>query len=96
MTSERRKMNMETRDIKRVITAIGKESRQSTDRQWARFQQAIKDNEDKARDAEVRASQWLADGNSASEAGNVEKAEKCYATAQFWTDRFNKLSGRGA
>lgn len=51
--------------------------------------------EDRALDAEVRASQWLADGNAASEAGNQQKADECFAKAQFWLDRANLLSGRG-
>lgn len=45
-------------------------------------------------DAEVRASQWLADGNAARESGNHEKAEVCYAKAQYWLDRYNLLAGR--
>jgi uncharacterized protein HemY len=50
---------------------------------------------DRALDAEVRASQWLADGNAAREAGQEQKAEQCYEKAQFWLDRANLLSGRG-
>jgi hypothetical protein len=44
-------------------------------------------------DAEDRGSRWLADGNAASERGNQKKAEACYAKAQFWLDRANKLRG---
>lgn len=44
--------------------------------------------------AEARAGQWLADGNEAREAGNAEKAERCYTKAQYWLDRYNKLTGR--
>ena len=57
--------------------------------QDARFRKS-----DAAIDAEVRCSQWLADGNAAREAGKHAKAEKCYAKSQFWLDRFNKLTGR--
>lgn len=45
-------------------------------------------------DAETRASQWLADGNQAKEAGRMTKAERCFQKAQFWLDRANLLSGR--
>lgn len=51
--------------------------------------------EERALDAEVRASQWLADGNEAREAGDVERAARCDAKSQFWLDRYNLLSGRG-
>ena len=47
----------------------------------------------KAIQAEQRASKWLADGNEAAERGNDAKAERCYEKAQYWLDRFNKLSG---
>lgn len=47
-------------------------------------------------DAETRASQWLADGNDARESGNLVRAEKCYAKAQFWLDRSNLLNNRAA
>ncbi len=50
---------------------------------------------DRVLDAETRASQWLADGNQAAEAGRVTKAERCFQKAQFWLDRANHLSGRG-
>jgi len=50
---------------------------------------------ERALDAEVKASQWLADGNQAAEAGQREKAERCFEKAQFWLDRANLLSGRG-
>ncbi|WP_199918418.1 hypothetical protein [Pseudomonas veronii] len=50
---------------------------------------------ERALDAETRASQWLADGNLAVEAGRVAKAERCFQKAQFWLDRANHLSGRG-
>ena len=49
---------------------------------------------ERAIDAEVRASAWLADGNEAAEAGDDHKAQACYQKAQFWLDRFNLLSGR--
>lgn len=50
--------------------------------------------EQKALEAEVRCSQWLADGNAAREAGNMAKADRCYAKSQFWLDRYNRLTGR--
>lgn len=48
---------------------------------------------EKALDAETRGNRWLADGNAAAEAGNKEKAEKCYEKGQFWLDRYNRLMG---
>jgi len=53
-----------------------------------------KTDEQKALEAEVRCSQWLADGNAAREAGNMAKAAKCDAKSQFWLDRYNRLTGR--
>ncbi len=50
--------------------------------------------DERALDAETRASQWLADGNQAREAGRTVKAERCFQKAQFWLDRANLLSGR--
>lgn len=49
---------------------------------------------EKAIDAEVRAGQWLADGNIARAEGKMEKAERCYQKAQFWLDRYNRLTWR--
>lgn len=46
-------------------------------------------------DADVRSRHWLAEGNAASEIGDAALAEKCYAKAQFWLDRWNFLCGRG-
>ena len=43
--------------------------------------------------AEQQGSKWLADGNEAEERGNHAKAEKCFAKAQFWLDRYNRLAG---
>ena len=48
---------------------------------------------ERAIEAEVRASQYLADANEALEAGRKEKAEKLFAKSQFWLDRMNLLSG---
>lgn len=50
---------------------------------------------DRILDAEVRASQWLADANEAREHGNNDRAAMCEAKSQFWLDRFNLLTGRG-
>jgi hypothetical protein len=52
-------------------------------------------NEERALDAETRASQWLADGNAAKESGRMAKAERCYHKSQFWLDKANLYSGRG-
>lgn len=43
--------------------------------------------------AETLGSKWLADGNEAEERGNRIKAEKCFAKAQYWLDRYNRLAG---
>lgn len=56
---------------------------------------SVKPLDERALDAETRASQWLADGNQAREAGRTVKAERCFQKAQFWLDRANLLSGRG-
>ena len=53
-----------------------------------------KTNREKAIDAEVRGSHWLAEGNTHAERGDKARAEKCYSKGQFWLDRFNKLTGR--
>lgn len=45
-------------------------------------------------DAEVRCSQWRADGNEALEKGDKKKAEECYQKSQYWLDRYNLLSGK--
>ena len=49
---------------------------------------------EKAIEAEVRGSQWLAKGNEYAELGKNKHAEKCYDKAQYWLDRYNKLTGR--
>lgn len=46
-------------------------------------------------DADCFASKNLADGNWHKENGRTDKAEACYAKAQFWLDRWVHLSGRG-
>jgi hypothetical protein len=43
--------------------------------------------------AEHLASKWLGDANEADERGDRKRAERCYAKAQFWLDRLNKLLG---
>lgn len=45
-------------------------------------------------DAEQFGSRALADANEAAEAGKLDKAEKLYAKAQFWLDRYNLLAGK--
>lgn len=52
----------------------------------------VKPLDQRALEAEARASQWLADGNQAREAGRTVKAERCFQKAQFWLDRANLLS----
>jgi hypothetical protein len=51
-------------------------------------------NKAKMLSAEVLGSQWLADGNEASERGDKERAEFCYTKAQFWLDRYNSLKDK--
>ena len=46
-------------------------------------------------DAEAYGSRALADGNEAAERGNKQLAEKYWAKAQFWLDRYNFLAGKG-
>lgn len=46
-------------------------------------------------EAEQRGAHWLAEGNEAEERGNTVKAERCFAKAQHWLDRYNKLVGNG-
>ena len=50
---------------------------------------------EKMLDAEALAGKWLGDGNEASERGDKEEAERCYAKAQYGHDRYNKLAGNG-
>ena len=49
----------------------------------------------KATAAEALSSRWLADGNMHLERGNKRKAELCYAKAEYWLARANKLRGYG-
>lgn len=42
-------------------------------------------------EADMRGSNWLAEGNEARERGNQGKAERCYDKGQFWLDRSNQL-----
>jgi hypothetical protein len=44
---------------------------------------SVRDNED------AMASMWLNRGNEALEAGNADKAQKCFDKAQTWLDRAN-------
>jgi hypothetical protein len=53
------------------------------------------DADAKALDAELRGNSWLAKANQYRDAGDSEKADKCYSKGQYWLDRFNKLTGRG-
>src|SRR6185437_5532325 len=55
----------------------------------------IKSISEKIADADARGGKYLADANEAAELGNHEKAEKLYATGQYWLDRSNKLRGAG-
>lgn len=47
----------------------------------------------RAQKAIVFSGRALADANEAAECGNAVKAEKLYRTAQYWLDRYNKLTG---
>lgn len=57
------------------------------------MKQPAKSLHERKLDAEVRGSRWLADGNAAREAGDIAKAEQCYAKSQYWLDRYNLLAG---
>jgi hypothetical protein len=48
---------------------------------------------DRALDAELKASNHLANANEAAERGQHDKAERLYEKAQFWLDRYNRLAG---
>lgn len=48
---------------------------------------------DRIIEAEIRCSQWLADGNEADERGDKITAQKCWDKSGFWRDRYNKLAG---
>ena len=52
-----------------------------------------KSKHDRMIDAEQNCGKWKADGNEAEERGDYAKAEKCFAKAQFWLDRYNRLAG---
>ena len=43
-------------------------------------------------DADALASRYLADANEAAEAGKQAKADKLFAKAQFWHDRYTLLT----
>ena len=46
---------------------------------------------ERIQDAETNGCRWLADANVEE---NPVKAERYYAKAQFWLDRYNLLTGR--
>ena len=48
---------------------------------------------DRIQEADVLSGRYLGNFNEASERGDHAKAEKLYAKAQFWLDRYNKLAG---
>jgi hypothetical protein len=50
----------------------------------------------RAGEADLRCSQWLADGNIFFESGKPLAAQRCYAKSQFWLDRRNVLEERVA
>ena len=52
-----------------------------------------KTHNEKMIEAEVRGSNYLADGNEAAERGQHAKAERLYEKSQYWLDRYNKLAG---
>lgn len=43
--------------------------------------------------ADELASRHLGNANAAEEAGDYRKAERLYAKAQYWLDRYNRLVG---
>lgn len=49
---------------------------------------------DRIAEADMRGSNWLAEGNAAAERGDKANAERCYAKGQFWMDRSNTLRER--
>jgi len=51
--------------------------------------------EERILEAETYGSRALADANEAAERGQHEKAERLYRKAQYWLDRYNKLTGNG-
>jgi uncharacterized protein HemY len=54
---------------------------------------AKKSIEERLRDADERASMYLADANAAQEWGEEDKANRLFEKSQFWLDRYNKLAG---
>lgn len=49
---------------------------------------------ERAVEAGATAARFLADANEAQEAGKQTKADRLYASAQRWLDKFNNLTGR--
>lgn len=47
----------------------------------------------KVTDAYERASNWLYEANIAAEKGNERREAECERKAQYWFDRYNKLTG---
>lgn len=54
---------------------------------------SIRPLKERVLEAEIRSSRYLADGNEASERGDLNKAAKFYEKSQYWLDRWNKLAG---
>ena len=52
-----------------------------------------KSKHERALEAEIKASRYLADANALAEQGNTAEAELLYEKGQFWLDRYNKLAG---
>jgi hypothetical protein len=53
----------------------------------------MKTTHERAVEAETKAARFLADANAAKEAG--KNADRLYASAQRWLDKFNELTDRG-
>jgi hypothetical protein len=51
--------------------------------------------QEKITEADERGNRYLADANTAAEAGKQDKADKLYEKGQYWLDRLNKLQGWG-
>lgn len=59
-----------------------------------RVKPVLPEDHPKVLHASTKASQWLADANELYEKGEKAKAERFYAKAQYWLDRYNKLTGK--
>lgn len=49
---------------------------------------------DRIQQADALGGRYLGNANEAYEAGKKDKGDKLYAKAQFWLDRYNRLTGQ--